>query len=106
MIVGTIFAVITALNGNYQYNAATGSFRSSGINVIGGIVTELGVLLAGLGLLAVSQLIQLLLDLEENTRRSATSQSDQVKLLKMLVRQGQGVQRMPDKKVDADFPEF
>ncbi len=59
---------------------------------------EIGVLITGIGLLAFSQLLELLIDLEENTRAAAESQSDQVKLLKMLVRQNQGSGWVSEKK--------
>jgi hypothetical protein len=106
IIVGSLFAVVTAISGSYTYNVYTGAIERGGINLIPALSLEVGVLLAGVGLLAFSQLLQLLIDLEENTRLSAESQSDQVKLLKMLVRQSQGVQRLPVKKEIVDFPEF
>ena len=101
LVLGTIAALLTAFTPSYGYS------YYSGLNLWAGISLELGVLIAGIGLLAFAQLVQLLLDLEENTRSSAESQRDQVKLLKMLVRQGQGGQQpMPVKRGSSDFPEF
>jgi hypothetical protein len=103
LVFGTVAAAITAFSPSFSYRIS-GSVVSSGLNIWAGIGIEIGVLIGGVGLLAVSQLIDLLIDLETNTRAAAESQSDQVKLLKMLVRQSQGVQRMPAKQ--SDMPEF
>lgn len=84
-------AAITAFSPSYGYSIS-GSISRSGLNIWAGISIEIGVLIAGIGLLAFSQLLELLINVEENTRATTIIQSEQVKLLKMLVRQGQGNQ--------------
>ena len=77
VLVLTVLGIVISVGGGLAVSRNTYSY-GAGLGLVGGLGSALSILVAGgltsLGLFGISQLIYLLIDMEENTRQAARMQ--------------------------------